>query len=234
MDNFDAWLAAQGKAVGVQTFDNKPQGFAEDFFDKGDIHLTADVLKQGLWWWTQATEAGSSMIFCGEGKAEDPAQALTLFIEYHQQSAFYYELRARHKERYKWDFGKPWIFCSREQREYLTSLWPTETTPSIWQPSQQGKAGWVQIPGRQINLKANDTLLTQKFLGEVERLRKQHGIERPLPGHGVRRKPISFLPIELLDQKYYLGLKPDGSQRSQVSKELRAYLAACKDVGIEP
>jgi hypothetical protein len=122
---FAAWLANQGKAEGAQTFDNQPQGFAEEFFEKGDIHVTAGVLDQRLWWWRLATEADSSKIFCGTGSTQDPVQAFRIFTEYQQLSAFYYEFRARHDERYKWDFGKPWILCSREQWEYLASLWPT-------------------------------------------------------------------------------------------------------------
>ena len=92
----------------------------------------------------------------------------------------------------------------------------------------------MEIPARQINLKANDSVLMQQFLDELARLRKQHGIERPKEGKGVRRKPISFLAIELMDRQYYLALKLNDSERSQVSKANRAYAAACKGAGIQP
>lgn len=233
-EKFAAWLADRGKAEGAQTFDNKPQGFAEEFFAKGDIQVTEAVLEQRLWWWKRATETDSSKVFSGKGGTEDAVQAFRIFTEYHQLSAFYYEFRARHDQRYTWDFGKPWILCSREQWDYLASLWPTKTTPTIWQPSQKGKVEWVEIPARQINLEANDSVLRQQFHDEVARLRKQHGIERPKEGKGKRRKPISFLPIELMDRRYYLGLKLNGSQRSQVSKAQQDYADACKAADIEP
>lgn len=233
-EKFAAWLAKQGKAEGAQTFDNKPPEVAEEFFAKADIQVTEAVLEQRLWWWKRATEADNFKILCGKGGTEDAVQAFRIFTEYHQLSAFYYEFRARHDQRYKWDFGKPWILCSREQWDYLASLWPTQTTPTIWQPSQKGKQGWVEIPARQINLKANDSVLMQQFLDELARLRKEHGIERPKEGKGVRRKPISFLPIELLDRRYYLGLKLNGSQRSQMSKAEQDYVAACKAADIQP
>jgi len=92
----------------------------------------------------------------------------------------------------------------------------------------------VEIPARKINLQANDAALAQQLMDEVKRLREQHHIKRPEAGKGVRRKPISFLPIELLDRRYYLDEPLDGSRRSQVSKEVRAYADACKDVGLEP
>ena len=232
-EDFATWLTAQGKAKGAHTFDNKPQGFAKEFIDKKGAGVTEDVLKQRLWWWRSVTEADSHKIFPGAGSTEDP-DAFTLFIEYQQQSAFYYELRARIGDRYQWDFGHPWILCSREQREYLASLWPTETTPTIWQPSQKGKPGWVEIPARHINLNANDTGLQRQFVDDLARLRKEHRIPRPGPGKGVLRKPVSFLPIELLDRRYYLGEKLGDSQRSQVSNERRDYAHACKAVGIKP
>lgn len=232
-EHFAAWLTAQGKAKGAQTFDNKPKGFTEEFIDKKTAGITEGVLEQRLWWWRSATEADSHKVFRGKGGTKDP-DAFTLFIEYHQQSAFYYELRARIDDRYHRDFGHPWILCSREQREYLASLWPTETTPTIWHPSQKGKPGWVEIPARHINLNANDSVLQRQFVDDLARLRKQHRIARPRAGKGVRRKPVSFLPIELLDRHYYLGEKLGDSQRSQVSKELRDYADACKAVGIKP
>lgn len=233
-EKFAAWLANQGKAEGAQTFDNKPQGFAEEFFEKADIQVTEGVLEQRLWWWRPVKEGDRSKIFPGKGGTDAAAQAFRIFTQYHQLSAFYYEFRARDDQRYNWDFGKPWILCSREQWDFLASLWPTETTPTIWQPSQKGKAGWVEIPARQINLKANDSVLTEQFLGELTRLRKDHGIEKPKQGQGVRRKPISFLPIELMDRRYYLGVKLNDDERPKVSKANRAYAAACKAAEIQP
>ncbi|MEI6391411.1 MAG: hypothetical protein WCT12_09920 [Verrucomicrobiota bacterium] len=231
-EKFAVWLTAQGKAEGAQTFDKTPQGFAEKFFEQTDSIIPVEVLEQGLWWWRHANETDWHKIFGGKGNPDDP-DAFQIFIQYHQRSAFNYELMARITNRYTWAFGLPWILCSQEQREYLTSLYPTDTTSSIWQPPHNRKAGWVEIPAREINLKAHDVALMRQFMDEVARLRRQHGIEKPKPGKGVRRKPISFLPIELMDRRYYLHKQLNDSERSQVSKAERAYNAASKAAGID-
>ena len=84
------------------------------------------------------------------------------------------------------------------------------------------------------NLEMYDSVLAEQFLGEIERLRKLRKIDAPKKGAGVRRKLVSFLPIELMDRCFFLKTKLDGSQRSQVSKAQQSYVARCKELKLAP
>jgi hypothetical protein len=233
-ESLETWLRDQGKAADAQPPDLKPQNIFEEFPDKQDIQIAEAALAARLWWWRRATKENCHEIFGGEPKTEAALSKLQIFLEYDQQSAYLYELHARYDDRYQWAFGKPWPLCSEAQRTYLRTLWPTKTTPTIWQPTEQGKKNWIDLPTWKINLAANDSVLVEQFLEKVKRFREQHEVQPPEQGRGVRRKDISFLPIELMDKRYYLGTKHNGSQRSQVSKERRDYEEASSIVGIAP
>ena len=110
----------------------------------------------------------------------------------------------------------------------LGCLWPNPNPVRNWTPAEADRPEWWGLAGLNFNLKLNNSVLIEQFASELERLRTQVGIEAPATGQGIRRKPISWLPIELMDIRHYQIRTLNDSERSQVSKATRAYERACR------
>ena len=128
----------------------------------------------------------------------------------------------------------PGSFVAQNIDDTSAAWLPARPPPALWLPSQKGQANWVNLRNMLFNLEMNDSVLAEQFLGEIERLRKIRKIGAPKKGAGVRRKLVSFLPIELMDRSFFLKTKLDGSQRSQVSKAQQSYVARCKELKLAP
>ncbi len=230
---FAEWEVESGEQA-EQHYDNDPLGILKEFPKVSKGGVKEAHLESHLWWWRKANADGAQSIFRHEGWPQWTQMLLSLYQDHFELSAYFYELRARFEKRYAWDFGYPWICCSRQQRRMLDCLWPNPYPAQNWLPSDTEKTEWQQFVGVNFNLKLNNTVLTAQFTEEIERLRRQHGIRKPAPGEGVRRKPMTWRPIELLDIRRY-GIRELGdAERSQVSKAVVAYEAACRETGIEP
>lgn len=230
---FGKWERESGEHS-QQQYDNQPLGILKAFPKVNKGGVTETYLEQHLWWWRKANADGAPSIFRQGDSPQWTRLLFGLYEDRFQQSAFYYELRARSGERYAWDFGHPWIYCSRQQRCMLDCLWPNPYPAKNWLPSDIGKPEWQQLVGVSFNLRLNATVLTERFHEEIERLRHRHGIPKPAPGGGVRRKPMTWRPIELLDIRRYDIRDLDDAERSQVSKAMAAYESACRETGIAP
>jgi hypothetical protein len=230
---FRKWMKQQGKDPAALTYDNQPKGFLNAFPAK-NANLMENAWRERLWWWRCANRDNGARVFRQVGFPQWPCIMQPLFRHYFQEGAYFYELHARYDERYHWDFDRPWILCSNEHRRYLECLLPNAAPPAVWLPSQKDKANWVKLTGVSFNLEVNNSILQGQFLEEIERLRTCRNILPPGKGKGVRRKPVSFLPLELLDRRYYLRCKLNHSERSAVSKTMKAYEATCEKLKLTP
>ena len=222
---FQEWLDKQRVKADQQEFNNPPDGIVRSFPKAQQPNPTEKDLARKLWWWRQVdtTSDATPVPFL-------PEIQLSQYRDYFEWSAYHYELRARLDEKYAWGFGHPWCCCSREQRQMLRELWPSPYPPQKWTSMEAGKPEWREVNGVRFNLKLNNSVLIEQFIGELERLRAELGVEAPAAGQGVRRKPISWLPIELMDLRHYEVCVLNDSERSQVSKAARAYREACRKV----
>ncbi len=229
---FNEWLKGCGEKA-EPNFDNQPLGILKTF-PKVDAGQVPDgYLEENLWWWRKAKPEKAASIFRHDGVPMWTEILFPIYQDHFERSAYYYELRARFGKRYQWDFGHPWIHCSRQQRRMLGCLWPNDYPAQNWLPSDTGDE-WVRLEARIINLKLPDSTLVSQHLHEVEQLRAKHKVQKSPIGQGVRRCPIPWSRIELLDtRRYKLGVLND-SERSQVSKTVEDYKATCRAVGLSP
>ena len=230
---FNEWTVKIGEKTD-QNYDNQPLGILKAFPKMNGGAVTENHLTNHLWWWRSANEKAALSIFRHEGVPHWAEIMFSIYQDHFEQSAYLYELRARFKQRYAWDFDHPWIYCSRQQRRMLDCLWPNPYLAKNWCPSENGKPEWQELVGVNFNLKLNNTVLTAQFIEEIERLRHSHDISKPGPGEGVRRKPMSWRPIELMDIRRYDIRELGDAERSHVSKAVVAYEAACRETGIDP
>ena len=158
---------------------------------------------------------------------------LSIFLNYMEPSALFYEFRARYNGHYKWDFGASWILCSDEQRRMLANLVPPEHPSERYLSVSRPEDCWVEIPDK-VNLLLNNANLVRHFLAAVRRERKARGLVAPGKGGGVRRKKRSWVPIEAMDLKHY-GIRPlTDSERGQLAKYGAAYKATCRRLKLAP
>lgn len=232
--DFVDWMKQEGKHPDKLTYDNRPPGFFKALPTLEQVDRQESVLVERLWWWRHANESGAARIFPEQHPPKDSARLLRVFLEHQQLSAYFYELRARYEDRYSWEFAQPWIRCSHEQRDRMRVVCPMKSTPVTWTPSEQGNKNWIKLPDEWFNLKANDEALTRQFLGEIKQRRKDLGVSAPAPGQGVRRKEVSFLPIELMDRRHYLRARLNDAERSAVSKARKNYETMCQAVNLVP
>lgn len=228
MNMFQAWLPKQKLKADQLVFDNQPVGILKSFPKADTTGITEVRLANKLWWWRTAEEDKADAIFHNPKFPGWTDILLGLYQDYFELSAYYYELRARRNEKYAWGFGHPWVHCSREQRRMLGCLWPNPNPVRNWTPAEADRPEWWGLAGLNFNLKLNNSVLIEQFASELERQRTQVGIEAPATGQGIRRKPISWLPIELMDIRHYQIRTLNDSERSQVSKATRAYERACR------
>ncbi len=216
-----------------QFYDLQPSGILNSFPCDTE-GLTEAHLSNGLWWWRQANSEQYANVFNHFGNPQYSAILLTLFKDYFEQSAYYYEMRARFGGRYTWDFGRPWIACSQEQRRMLQCLWPNPTPPVNYSHAEAKNPAFICLTNTCFNIAINDAVLVRQFLDEINQERARQGIVAPGYHGGVRRRPLSWLPIECMDIKHYQARILTDSERSQVSKAVREYRDACTAISIRP
>jgi hypothetical protein len=194
---------------------------------------TLGDLERSVWWWRYAKRgADSAAVFPSPSKTDPFLQKiqLDLFLEGMQESAYFYEFRARYEGRYEWEFGSCWPNCSGQEKRFLDCLQP----PDFPRKTHyfQEDSHWVQFP--KFNLQLGDDTLVNYFKELLAVARVNTWNPKPLKGKGARKRELSWLPIELLDRKRYLNLVFNDSERSTVSKANREYKETCEKLGLLP
>ena len=147
-----------------------------------------------------------------------------------QDSAFFYEFRARYGGRYQWDFGAPWPNCSIEKRAFLERKIPSKYPRKIWLSERPG-IEWEDLT---LNLALGDKTLLAFVKKELVKIRKAKGIPHPPPSKGARRRPMSWQSLELMDKKRYFGTVFNDSERKIVHSARKRYIESCKALGLDP
>jgi hypothetical protein len=214
-----------------QNFPHRPRDFPKKF----PRTATEQKLRNEVWWWLYANEDNAGRIFPSWGEGADfmTQVSLEIFLNYMEDSAWFYEMRARYNARYKWEFGVPWIHCSDEQRRMLADILPSKYPSQFYLPVPRSEDCWVTI-SEKCNLLVNDATLAQRFLGRVAKERKTRGISAPGKQGGVRRRSLSWSALELMDKRHYGVIGDDGGVRSIISKGRKKYEAMCKDLVLAP
>ena len=207
-------------------------------------------LVERVWWWKTAMDDFKEMttaMCLGETEKESvknlvvppwPEEAYGRFRDNWERSAFFYEFRARYKERYSWGFfGKPWVKLRVAECGILRCIWP---------PTHVGK--WRLEPKlhplvlKQMKLKAQMAVTVDQRLPpekikelvqeELERLLKAKGLA--LSGRGSGRPRMRpWRALQYMDVDHYLGRKfPDNE--TKLNEIERDYEEACAKAGIEP
>ncbi|RYD85009.1 MAG: hypothetical protein EOP84_03860 [Verrucomicrobiaceae bacterium] len=234
VERFHLFLTTQGTTPGNQLFPHRPDCFLDRFPTRLADNLSETLLLEKLWWWRYADVANATVIFPPWDAADDwwPQFMLTVFSDYLERSAFFYELRARYEERNEWEFGKPWVRCSVEQHRFLHCLLPNIDPPKHALHLDKRESGWTYLKDFPVNLRLSDKTLHRQFKELVRNERHRAGISKPGAGHGTRRKPISWRSLELMDLRRY-GLRTlSNSESSQISKVKKAYAERCTALGL--
>ncbi len=195
---------------------------------------TAQDLAQKVWWWRFVGESSDpGFVFPRAFQGDDffPELQMEHFLDAMQDSAFFYEFRARYNDRYQWDFRAPWPNCSVEKRAYLESQLPSKYPRKLWL-SERPDTVWVTLP--KLNFALGDKTLLAFVKKELVKIRKEKGLSHPPPSKGARRRPLSWQSLELMDKRRYLGTAFNESERKVVHAARKRYLENCRAIGLDP
>ena len=231
---FRTWAKEKALDPARLTFDNDAPGFLDAFPASDAPGVDENYLVEHLWWWRHTAPESCQEIFQHRGWPEWHQVLQGLFEDHFEPSAYFYEFRARYDERYDWDFDRPWVLCSLEQRRMLDCYLPSEHPARNYLQSDVRSNNWAKVPERWVNLQLNDSVLVEQFQAEIEQLRESKSIPRPAKGKGIRRRDISWRSIEMMDARYYKMRVLNASERSQLSKETKAYEQICEQLNLTP
>ena len=233
---FAPWFTLEQGNITTTTFwpdrvyySESPTRFPNRFPEKA----TLKELETNVWWWRYANKtADYSSVFPGADGIDPFLQKLhlDLFLEGMQESAYFYELRARYRTRYQWDFDACWPNCTVLQKRFLDCLIP----PAFPRTTHYGQENehWVQFP--KFNLQLGNVTLVNYFKALLSQARINTWNPKPGTGKGARKRDLSWRAVELIDKKRYLKAVHNESERSTVSTALEKYRAICTKLGIKP
>ena len=118
----------------------------------------------------------------------------------YERSACLYELERRVEGKY--GFEVPWIELKERWRQVLRERWPDLPIRASLRSSHRkypAQAGWTTPQWISFNLKLNDKALLDGFKRFVGSERIRLSQPNPHENAGVRRRPLTWLPIEFLD-----------------------------------
>lgn len=211
---------------------NQPPDFVSEFPQAA----TEEYLRKHVWWWRymeSQEEARRVFVPWADGGFGDiNAIMYRHFADYLEPSAWFYEFRARHAGRYRWDFGFPWLKCSQEERRTLTCLVPGEHPARLKLPLTTDKDFWVSL-SIDANLLLNDETLAHDYLAVIAKQRELHGVKRPGIGQGVRRRALSWAAIEAMDIRHYKIRALEDGERSSLRNGRKRYFSICDELGLD-
>ena len=202
--------------------------FDESFPDKA----TASYLMRHVWWWRFADEKQCHKIFPhgGELDADFSQRKLENYEDLLQPSAFFYEFRARYKERYKYDLGAPWIMLSFRDQWCLRELVPDKYPDRYFSPASSQNNHWMVINNVMVNASLPDKAICEFFILRVAAERRKRRIKK----RRIRVTPFSWKAIEAMDLKRYGKDPMSDSQRGLKALEKKFYLKNCARLGLQP
>jgi hypothetical protein len=203
-----------------------------DTFPKTAVLST---LERRVWWWRHTVKESVRRdwrhVFPQPESApvDYPDVQRQNFKDLLEPSAFFYELRARYKGRYSYEFGTPWINCTWWQKWALRALIVDPFPDQYFTPTSGGSNHWVsvQLP---VNLRSTDAAATRRLVSELKRLRAAHGIKRG----NVRTRDLPWMAVETMDLDRYKIQKVKPGGPSAMHKALVKYEEECKRLRIDP
>jgi hypothetical protein len=227
------------------------QGQPESHDLDPDLHRSlADGIPQGnefktfaesrLWWWRFLEPASPDRLrvfrptanLNGDRNDDYGRIVAGAFAGNFDESAFYYELRARNEGRNRWEFGVPWPACTLHQRMFLACVWPSKRRPGSWVPGMGNDPRFQTIELRHADLELPNKDLLKLFQKELGRLRQIAGSRPRVRGGSQHAVPWGVL--EIADRRHLAGEILNESERSQLNKKLREYGADCREQGLTP
>jgi len=136
-----------------------------------------------------------------------------------ERSAFLYELQGRLTDKYEWE--KPWIELTEDQKARLEQRWPDEQEHLILEEGYGDKPprpGWTRRMTLSMNLALNNGTISEALLALLNRERERLGVVNPAPNQGMKRRARSWKPIEFLDIQRHGVRALNSSETSEVSK----------------
>ena len=193
-----------------------------------------------LWWWRFLEPASPDRcrVFRptanpnGDRNDDYGGIVAEAFAGIFDESAFYYELRARRGNLNRWEFGMPWPACTLHQRMFLAYVWPSRRQPRSRVAGMGKDPRFGTIVLREANLELPDAQLYEWFKQDLATVRQA-------AGRGPRKKgglqhPVPWGVLEIADRRQLGGAILDESERSQLNKKLREYGADCRAKGLTP
>jgi len=192
--------------------------------------LEESLAERFKWWWrglfvdmkakaTQSSSLASAIEALPTADVNLFGALFGILNQARERSAFLYELGMRISGKYEWDM--PWIELTEDQKDQLERRWPEQQEHLIVEvgnADRPPRPGWTQRMPISLNLRLNNKTLSAAVLQILDRERKALGIPNPPPNSGMKRRPRSWRPIELLD------IQRDGvrvlstAESSQISK----------------
>jgi len=227
------------------TVDNDPE-IGSGIFDvkksKNKWVTTKQELMKKFWWWKALPPKNKLKKEREEwqkesretwGKKWEPEQ-IELFSDNWEQSAFFYELRARFNDRYQWDpFHKPWVKLTSTERGILASIWPPRHIGCKTLRQEADPLFALQYPSEdlltiQVDLDMADSHIIKLVQEKIRQAREAYDRKTGNLSH------CPWLVLELLDRHYFLDEMLTNTQRRDEADAWKEYRTACEEAGIDP
>ena len=202
--------------------------FDDSFPDKA----TESYLKKHVWWWSFADKKQCHKLFPRAEELGDdyPQVKLQNYEDLLRPSAFFYEFRARYKERYKYDLGAPWINLSFRDQWCLRELVPDKYPDRYFSPASSQNNHWMVINNVMVNASLPDSAICEFLMLRVAAERRKRRIKK----RRIRVTPFSWKAIEAMDLKRYKLGPLTCSWRGLKSRGTKFYEETCTRLGLKP
>ncbi len=202
--------------------------FDDSFPDKA----TESYLKKHVWWWRFANKKQCHKLFPRAEELGDdyPQMKLQNYEDLLRPSAFFYEFRARYKERYKYDLGAPWINLSFRDQWCLRELVPDTYPDRYFSPASSQDNHWMVINNVMVNASLPDSAICEFLMLRVAAERRKRRIKK----RRIRVTPFSWKAIEAMDLKRYKLGPLTCSWRGLKSRGTKFYEETCTRLGLKP
>lgn len=216
-----------------------PTSHSPRAFSLATLRTESALKSSGMWWWKELYQQA------------EPDQ-LAYFIDNWERNAFFYEFRARLKHQGGmplWEgFGNPWIGLDHTQRAILYYLWPPLHMGPHLRVRERPRF-LPQLVGYKLKVdfaRPLDEVLKDvktKWMSLESRIVHLLGVDAPSASPKTRKRSLStlrtipgkWLLLEAMDHTIILGSANhvlSKTDKITYNRQLKEYLAACKEAGI--